>query len=113
MSDSNDQILGLLRDVLRGQDALKDEVAELRTTVAVDVAVSAQHRDQSEARFEAIERTLSQEIKPQTEEWKRMKTIGLGFAGLLALGGISFGAMLAYASDTAVNAVRHWLRIGG
>jgi hypothetical protein len=42
-----------------------------------------------------------------------MKTIGLGFAGLLALGGISLGAMLAYASDTAVNAVRHWLRIGG
>ncbi|MDF2618610.1 MAG: hypothetical protein K0S00_1269 [Xanthobacteraceae bacterium] len=113
MSDSNDQVIGLLRDVLRRQDHIADELGELKVAVHVDVQVSAQHRDQSEARFEAIERTLSQEIKPQTEEWKRMKTIGLGFAGLLALGGISFGAMLAYASDTAVNAVRHWLRIGG
>lgn len=113
MTDNNDQILGLLRDVLRGQDALKDEVSELKTAVAVDVAVSAQHRDMSDARFEAIEATLSNEIKPQTEEWKRMKTIGLGFAGLLALGGISVGATFAWASDAAVTWIRYWLRIGG
>ncbi len=112
MVDSSDHILSLLRDVLRGQDALKDEVSELKTAVAVDVAVSAQHRDKSEERFKSIEATLSEEIKPQTEEWKRMKTLGLGFAGLLALGGISFGAMLAYAGDTAVAVVRKWLRIG-
>ncbi len=115
MSDSNDQILGLLRDVLRGQDALKDEVAELRTTVAVDVAVSAQHRDMSDARFDANRDHIEQgdQAANRRVEADEDDRAGLRRRFLLRLDGISFGAMLAYASDTAVNAVRHWLRIGG
>ncbi|WGD29855.1 hypothetical protein AncyloWKF20_19205 [Ancylobacter sp. WKF20] len=111
MGDSNDQVIGLLRDVLRAQEVLRDEVSGLKTAVAVDVAVSAQHRDKSEARFDTIERALADDIKPQTDEFKRMKAIGVGFLALVAMGGMSIGGVLVYAGDLAVNWVRHWLRI--
>jgi len=110
MSD-NDQIIGLLRDVLRRQDDLVGEVADLKTAVHVDVAVSAQHRDKSEARFDAIERTLSEEIKPQTDDFKRMKMLGVGILAIVAMGGMTVGGVLVYAGDVAVNWMRHWLRI--
>ncbi len=52
MSDAAmNQVIGLLRDVLRRQDHIADELGELKVAVHVDVQVSAQHRDQSEARF--------------------------------------------------------------
>lgn len=113
MSDGNDQVIGLLRDVLRAQEGMRDEISELKTAVAVDVAVTAQHRDKSEERFAAIERTLNDDIKPQTDEFKRMKMLGIGFLGLVAMGGMSLGGIVVYAGDTAVNWVRHWLRISG
>ncbi|MGO7287749.1 DUF1515 domain-containing protein, partial [Rhizobium ruizarguesonis] len=45
------------------------------------------------------------------EEWKRMKTIGYGISGLIAFAGLTIGGMIAYASDGAVAALRHWLKI--
>ncbi|MDQ0303791.1 hypothetical protein [Ancylobacter polymorphus] len=107
----HDELVGMMRDLMRKQDDLYAELAELKTAVHVDVAVSAQHRDKSEARFDAIEKTLNEEIKPQTDDFKRMKQIGIGFAGMIALGGMSVGGMVVYAGDVAVNWVRHWLRI--
>lgn len=107
----DDQLIGMMRDLMRKQDDLHAELADLKTAVHVDVAVSAQHRDKSEARFDAIEKTLNEDIKPQTDDFKRMKAIGIGLAGMIALGGMSVGGMVVYAGDVAVNWVRHWLRI--
>lgn len=106
-----DQLVGMMRDLMRKQDDLHAELSELKTAVHVDVAVSAQHRDNSEARFKSIEDTLNDDIKPQTDEFKRMKMLGIGFLGLVAMGGMSIGGVLVYAGDVAVNWVRHWLRI--
>ena len=107
----DDQIIGMMRDLMRKHDELHAELADLKTAVHVDVAVSAQHRDKSEARFDAIEEMLNKDIKPQTDEFRRMKLLGIGFLALVAMGGMSIGGMLVYAGDVAVNWVRHWLRI--
>ncbi len=40
-----------------------------------------------------------------------MKTIGYGISGLIAFAGLTIGGMIAYASDGAVAALRHWLKI--
>jgi hypothetical protein len=48
---------------------------------------------------------------PALEEWKRMKTIGYGISGLIAFAGLTVGAVVTWASDGAVAALRHWLKI--
>lgn len=107
----DDQLMGLMRDLIRKQDELHAELSELKTAVHVDVAVSAQHRDKSEARFDTIDATLRDDIRPQIEDFKRMKTMGVGILTLVTIGGASIGGMLVYAGDQAATWIRHWLRI--
>lgn len=87
----------------RRLDEQAEEIAKVRTDVAVDGEITAQVRNEVKA--------LKETVGPSLEEWKRMKTLGIGIAGLLALGGLSVGAMLMWASDTASTAIRHWLKI--
>ncbi|ODT79365.1 MAG: hypothetical protein ABS76_21105 [Pelagibacterium sp. SCN 64-44] len=49
--------------------------------------------------------------QPTIDEWKRIRAIGIGLVGLLALGGVSVGGALAWTGESVVNAIRHWLRI--
>ncbi|MBY3388509.1 hypothetical protein HFN90_22670 [Rhizobium laguerreae] len=50
-------------------------------------------------------------VAPTLEEWKKMKTLGYGISGLIAFAGLTIGGIIAYASDGAVAALRHWLKI--
>ncbi|MER9628389.1 DUF1515 domain-containing protein [Mesorhizobium sp. M0296] len=86
------------------------EIASLRTDMAIAGKVDAQVRDEIKALAGKVEANQN-EVLPSVQDWKRMKTIGVGIAGLLAIGGLSFGAMLMWAGDAAATAVRHWLRI--
>ena len=61
---------------------------------------------------EDMARTQSETVLPAVGEWRDMKTTGLRFVGVLAIGGVSVGATLAWFSDQAVSLLRHWLRIG-
>jgi hypothetical protein len=72
-----------------------------------------------------VDATLREEIKglkttveknhdatqPALEDWRRMKTIGYGISGLIAFAGLTVGAVVTWASDGAVSAIRHWLKI--
>ncbi|MEH2700528.1 MULTISPECIES: DUF1515 domain-containing protein [Rhizobium] len=72
-----------------------------------------------------VDATLREEIKnlketvqenhkatqPALDEWKRMKAVGYGISGLIAFAGLTTGGIIAYASDGAVAAFRHWLKI--
>lgn len=40
-----------------------------------------------------------------------MKTLGYGISGLIAFAGLTIGGVVAYMSDGAVAALRHWLKI--
>ncbi|WP_284543014.1 DUF1515 family protein [Pleomorphomonas sp. T1.2MG-36] len=61
---------------------------------------------------EDMARTQSETVLPAVGEWRDMKTTGLRIVGVLAIGGVSVGATLAWFSDQAASLLRHWLRIG-
>ncbi|SCM79785.1 conserved hypothetical protein [uncultured Pleomorphomonas sp.] len=61
---------------------------------------------------EGLAKTQSETVLPAVGEWRDMKTTGLRIVGVLAIGGISLGATMAWFSDQAVSLLRHWLRIG-
>ena len=61
---------------------------------------------------EDMARTQSETVLPAVGEWRDMKTTGLRLVGVLAIGGASVGATLAWFSDQAAALLRHWLRIG-
>lgn len=111
MTATNSDIIDLLRDVSGKLDGVVDRVGKLEAAVAVDVAVSAQTRDKIDERVAAVERMLAEDVKPQTDDLKRMKMIGIGFLTLVGMGGLTLGGMLVYMGDAAINAVRTWLRI--
>jgi len=79
------------------------EIAHLETTVAISGEIDAQIRGKIE--------DLKETVEPQIEEWKRIKTLGMGISGLLVVAGITVGGIIVSASDAAVTAIRAWLRI--
>lgn len=105
------EMITLLRDIDAKQDQVVDRLAKMETTYAVDAAVGKAEAQRIDARIAAIEKALAEDIKPQTDDLKRMKLLGLGFLGLAAIAGVSVVGFLAWAGDVAITAVRHWLRI--
>lgn len=85
-------------------------ISELRGDVSIGIKVDAQVRNDLQELKATVDANQTA-VAPSIAEWRRMKAIGIGLAGLLALGGISIGAMLAYMGDIAVTAIRHWLKI--
>jgi hypothetical protein len=94
----------------RRLDDQTEDIAGLRSDVGIGAQVNAQTREEVKALKEIVNDNQSK-VQPSIEEWKRIKTMGIGLAGLLALAGLSFGAILMWMSDAAVSAIRHWLRI--
>jgi hypothetical protein len=94
----------------RRLDEQGDQIGHLETTVAIRGEVDAQLRDQITALKEAVDKNHA-EVGPAIEEWKRMKTLGVGISSLIALAGLTIGGMIVWTGNAAVDAVRHWLRI--
>lgn len=88
-------------------DEQVDRINRLDTTVAVSGQLDAQIRGEVQALKEVVETAHA----PAVADWKRIKMIGLGISGLIAFTGISIGVFASWASETAVAAIRHWLKI--
>ncbi|RUX03178.1 MAG: DUF1515 domain-containing protein [Mesorhizobium sp.] len=94
----------------RRLDEQAAEISSLKTDVAIHGKIEAQVRNEVRALGDKVEAN-QKAVQPSVDDWKRMKTLGIGIAGLLALGGLSFGAFIMWAGDAAATAVRHWLKI--
>lgn len=94
----------------RRLDEQARDIASLKTDVAIAGKVEAQVRDEVKALGDKVDANHAT-VGPHVEDWKRMKAVGVGLVGLLAVGGLSVGAMLTWASETAITTIRHWLRI--
>ncbi len=94
----------------RRLDEQTSQIGKLETTVAISGQVDAQLRDQIADLRDQVEGNQAA-VSPAIEEWKRMKALGYGISGLIALAGLTIGGVVAWASDGAVAALRHWLRI--
>lgn len=88
-----------------------ERLGKVEHAVAVDAAVTAQHRDKIDERLAEIERTLSEDVKPPVEEFKRMKMVGLSVVGVVGIGGTAFGASLIWWGEQTIQFFRWLLRI--
>lgn len=82
-----------------------DEQARGLADVKTELALSRQV-------VETLATAQAETVLPAVDDWQGMKRTGLTIVGLLALGGVSVGATMAWFSDQASTLVRHWLRIG-
>ena len=92
----------------RRMDEQNEQINHLEKTVAIAGQVDAQTRD----RIAALELSLKDSndaAQPFIEDMKRMKALGWTISGLIALAGLTFGAILAYANDVARALFKQWL----
>ena len=110
MQSSIDQLQSDFRDekesakdsrsaVHRRLDEQVEKIHDLSEAAAVD-AVS---RAELTKRLDGMEPTVS--------EWKRIRAIGIGVGGLLAIGGLSLASVLVYAGEAFWTWLRHKLGI--
>ncbi|RWY68787.1 DUF1515 domain-containing protein [Rhizobium sp. WSM1325] len=106
---SNDDTLRALGRVEGRLTGIEDSVSHLREGVS-DGNVDGQIREEIKTLKDTVEKN-HEAVAPTLEEWKKMKTLGYGISGLIAFAGLTIGGIIAYASDGAVAALRHWLKI--
>ena len=105
----------LLRDFGDEKTAARDNRAAMHRRLdeqARELSALKAELTLSRRAVEDMARTQSETVLPAVGEWRDMKTTGLRIVGVLAIGGVSVGASLAWFSDQAVSLLRHWLRIG-
>jgi chromosome segregation ATPase len=91
-------------------DEQSQQIGHLETTVAISGEIDAQIREEIKALKETVDNNHA-EVAPALEEWKRLKTLGVGISGLIALAGLTIGGVVVWTGNAAVDAIRHWLRI--
>lgn len=91
----------------RRLDEHGQNVSKLETTVAISGQVDAQLRD----KITSLDKQITENVTPSIEEWKRIKTMGLGMSSLLVIAGVSAASITAIAWDWFLALMRHWLRI--
>lgn len=92
-----------------------DEVSDRLGQIEGDIRILGQVDGQVRGEVQALSAQVAKnqaEAQPTIDEWRRIRAIGIGIVGLLALGGVSIGAMFAYAGEAVINWARHILRIG-
>jgi chromosome segregation ATPase len=94
----------------RRMDDQGKQIAHLDTTVAITGGVDAQIREEIKALKETVNKNHDA-VSPALDEWKRLKTLGVGISGLIALAGLTVGGTISYAGDGLVAWFRHWLKI--
>ncbi|ACE93042.1 hypothetical protein AMC90_CH04053 [Rhizobium phaseoli] len=62
-------------------------------------------------KMQPVREAGGEKYTPALEDWKRIKMIGYGVSGLIAIAGLTTGAIVTWASDGAVAWIRHWLKI--
>ncbi len=76
-----------------------------------DVAIVGQVAAQARDKADGLERTMVEDVKPATDDFKRMRTIGFVGLSLLGFAFTALGITLATVGEGVVNSIRAWLRI--
>ncbi|QIG72946.1 DUF1515 domain-containing protein [Rhizobium phage RHph_N3_2] len=94
----------------RRLDEQMRQINLLDKVVEISSAVDATLREEIKALKETVDKNHAA-TQPALEEWKRIKSIGYGISGLIAIAGLTTGALIGWASDGAAALFRHWLKI--
>lgn len=83
------------------------KLEKIEEDVSIVGKVAAQARDKAEA----VELVVTTDVKPATDDFKRMRTIGFVGLTLLGFAFTALGITLATVGEGVVNTIRTWLRI--
>lgn len=88
-------------------DALSKELSSVQNDLVINGLTTAQVREEVKSLGENVAQHKAL-IQPSIDDWKKLKTLGLGISGILAVGGLSVGALLAMGVDAVKAAVKSW-----
>ncbi len=103
-------IEGLKGDIADGKDSRGRIHAKLEK-IEVDVSIVGQVAAQARDKANAVEQVVATDVKPATDDFKRMRTIGFVGLSLLGFAFTALGITLATVGEGVVNTIRTWLRI--
>lgn len=89
------------------QDDMRNDLSTLKTDIDIAAVISTQ-------KLAELTKSLEEHktaVQPSVEEWKRIKTLGIGITGVLAIGGLTVGAALAAGLDAVKTTIRAWLGV--
>ncbi|NNH46247.1 DUF1515 domain-containing protein [Rhizobium laguerreae] len=114
LSDEKDNAHESRSVIHRRLDEQARQIHLLDMTVTVSSNVDSQIREEIKTLKDTVDKNHDS-VAPTIEEWQKMKTLGYGISGLIAFAGLTIGGAVAYIvafmSDGAVSALRHWLKI--
>ncbi len=87
------------------QEEMRGNLSNLKSDIDMAAVVSAQKLGELAKEL----RDHKDAVQPSIDEWKRIRTLGIGITGVLAIGGLSIGAMLSMGLDAFRAALRSWL----
>ena len=96
------------RALYERHDGLQEQIGSLRMDLQAAGQTTLQAREEARSAIEKVEQHRA-EIKSSVEDWKKIKTLGMGITGVLAIGGLSAGALLSMGWDALKAATRSWL----
>lgn len=112
------RVLGRLEGAV---DALREDIADGKESrgrihtklekIEEDVGIVGQVAAQARTETTELKRILDEDVRPATDDYKRIRAIGKGTLWAVGLVATGFGVTLATVSDSIIDAVRHWLRI--
>jgi len=95
------------KDVHRKIDDLTDRVGKAETTIQIAGQVTAQTRNL----IDVLDSTVTKDVKPTVEEFKKIKTMGHGVIVATGVAGGALGLTAAWWGEQFLNLARHLLRI--
>ena len=96
------------RALYERHDDLQEQIGGLKMDLQVSGQITAQVREEVKAVSAKVDQH-KEDIQPSIDDWRRIKTLGLGVTGVLAIGGLSVGAVLAAGMDAFRAVMRSWL----
>lgn len=125
MSDELHDIMRALGRLEEGQDRMRaDFDAEQKHTresrertyrklekIEQDVTIVGEVAAQARNKVDHLEQTVLTDVKPATDDFKRMRTVGFVGLSLLGFAFTALGITLATVGEGVVQTIRAWLRI--
>ena len=112
------RILGRLEGAV---EALREDIADGKESrgrihaklekIEEDVGIVGQVAAQARTEATELKRIIDEDVKPATDDYKRVRAIGKGTLWAVGLAAGAAGVTLATIGETVVNALRGWLRI--
>ena len=103
-------IEALKEDILDGKESrgrIHTKLEKIEGDVSIVGQVAAQARDKANL----VEKIVATDVKPATDDFRRMRTIGFVGLSLLGFAFTALGITLATVGEGVVNTIRAWLRI--